>query len=449
MASAPKCPRRATVHLSRRKWRDQTMPQELSRNERIKEGSRYLRGTLTEGLAQDITGAIVEDDQQLVKFHGMYLQDDRDLRAERRRKKMEAAFAFMIRVRIRGGVLTPSQYLALDEVGRLYAGNTMRITTRQTIQLHGVIKSNLKATLAHIDAALLTTIAACGDVNRNVICNPNPRQSHAHAAVLETARTLSDHLLPRTPAYREIWLDGQKIAGGKDEVIEPIYGATYLPRKFKIAVAVPPSNDVDVFAHDLGYIAIVDKKGGVAGYNVTVGGGMGMTHGEPETYPRIADVMGYCRLLEATAIGEAVVTVQRDWGDRSNRKHARLKYTIEDRGLDAFRAEVERRSGVKLGKPEPFAFTSTGDRYGWSEGENGGAHLTLFIENGRIKDLPRAAICTGLRRIAESHDGQLRLTTNQNIIIANLAPEKRAPIQALRAEHGLTEHASALRRNAM
>jgi sulfite reductase (NADPH) hemoprotein beta-component len=409
------------------------MPKELSRNERIKEASRYLRGALAEGLAQEITGAIGEEDQQLVKFHGMYLQDDRDLRAERRRKKMEAAFGFMIRVRIPGGVLTPSQYLALGEIGRLYAGNTMRITTRQTIQLHGIIKSNLKATLAHIDAVLLTTIAACGDVNRNVICNPNPHQSRAHAAVLETARALSDRLLPRTPAYREIWLDGEKIAGGEDKVVEPIYGATYLPRKFKIAVAVPPSNDVDVFAHDLGYIAILDKKGNLAGYNA----------------PRTADVVGYCRPEKALAVGEAVVTIQRDWGDRTDRKHARLKYTIEDYGLDAFRVEVERRSGVKLGKPKAFAFTSTGDRYGWSEGENGRAHLTLFIENGRIKDLPGAAICTGLCRIAENHDGDIRLTTNQNIIIANVAQEKRPAIEALVAEYGLTAHASALRRNAM
>ena len=425
------------------------MPQEPSRNERIKEASRYLRGTLADGLAQEITGGIVETDQQLVKFHGMYLQDDRDLRGERRRKKMEPAFAFMVRVRIPGGVLTPSQYLALDEIGRLYGGNTMRITTRQTIQLHGIIKANLKATMARIDAALLTTIAACGDVNRNVICNPNPNQSRAHAAALATARSLSDHLLPRTPAYREIWLDGERIAGGEDEVIEPIYGATYLPRKFKIAVAVPPSNDVDVFAHDLGYIAILDKKGALAGYNVTVGGGMGMTHGEPETYPRTADVMGYCRPQETLAIGEAVVTIQRDWGDRSDRKHARLKYTIEDRGLDVFRAEVERRSGLKLGKPKPFSFTSTGDRYGWIEGEDGRAHLTLFIENGRIKDLPHAAIITGLRRIAENHNGEIRLTTNQNIIVAHVAQDKRALVEALVAEHGLTAPASTLRRNAM
>ncbi len=425
------------------------MSEELSRSERIKEASDYLRGTLAEGMAEEITGAITEADQQVVKFHGMYLQDDRDLRAERRRKKMEPAFAFMLRVRVPGGVLTPSQYLTLDEIGRLYAGNTMRLTTRQTIQVHGVIKSNLKATMARIDAALLTTVAACGDVNRNVICNPNPYQSRAHAAAIETARALSDHLLPRTPAYREIWLDGEKIVGGENEVIEPIYGATYLPRKFKIAIAVPPSNDVDVFAHDLGYIAIVDGTGDIAGYNVTVGGGMGMTHGEPQTYPRTADVMGFCRPADALAVGEAVVTVQRDWGDRSNRKHARLKYTIEDRGLDAFRAEVERRSGVTLGGPKPFAFTSTGDRYGWSEGEDGRSHLTLFIENGRVKDDPDAAICTGLRRIAEIHDGDIRLTPNQNIIVANVARERRAEIEALVAEHGLTSRASALRRNAL
>ena len=426
------------------------MPQEPSRNERIKEASDYLRGTLAQGVREEITGAIVEDDAQLVKFHGMYLQDDRDLRGERAKKKMEKAFAFMLRVRIPGGVLVPGQWLALDEIGRSYGNGTLRITTRQTIQLHGVIKSNLKSTVQRIDKALLTTVAACGDVNRNVICNPNPHQSHAHAAALETARAISDHLIPRTPAYREIWLDGEKLAGGEPEqIIEPIYGATYLPRKFKVAVAVPPSNDVDVFAHDLGLIAILDQKVAVSGYNVTAGGGMGMTHGEPETYPRTADVMGFCRPQEAVAVAEAVVTVQRDWGDRSERKHARLKYTIDDRGLDAFRAEVERRSGVKLGKPEPFAFTSTGDRYGWTESENGRAHLTLFIENGRVKDAPEARVLTGLRRIAEIHDGDFRLTPNQNIIIANVSKKNRPAIEALVAEHGLASGASPLRRNAM
>src|SRR2546429_3549427 len=303
------------------------MSQELSRNERIKEASDYLRGTLAEGIRREITGAISEDDAQLVKFHGMYLQDDRDLRPERTRKKMEKAFAFMVRVRVPGGVLSPTQWLALDRVARDYGNGTVRLTTRQSVQLHGVIKSNLQSTLRAIDSVLLNSIAACGDVNRNVMCNPNPHASRAHAAALETANAITAHLLPRTPAYREIWLDGEKIVGGEDAtVLEPIYGTTYLPRKFKIVVAVPPSNDVDVFAHDLGYIAILDKNGEVAGYNVTVGGGMGMTHGEPDTYPRTAEVMGFCRPRDAVAVAESVVTVQRDWGDRSERKHPRLHY---------------------------------------------------------------------------------------------------------------------------
>src|SRR5438874_3688525 len=393
---------------------------ELSRNEYIKEASDYLRGTLAEGLTHEITGGIVEDDQQLIKFHGMYLQDDRDLRGERTRKKLEKAFAFMLRVRISGGVLTTQQWHALDLVARVYGNGTMRATTRQTIQLHGVIKSNLKATLKAIDEQLLNTIAACGDVNRNVMSNPNPYQSKAHGAALELARGISDHLTPRTGAYREIWLDGEKIAGGEPEAVEPIYGKTYLPRKFKIVVAVPPSNDVDVFAHDLGFIAILDDNGEVLGWNVTVGGGMGMTHGEPDTYPRTADVIGFCHTMDAVKFTEAVVTVQRDWGDRGNRKHARLKYTIEDRGLDAFRAEVETRAGKAFEAPRPFAFTSTGDRYGWVEGTNGRAHLTLLVENGRVRDAAGSArMLTGLRKIVEAHDGDVRLTANQNVIIAN------------------------------
>jgi sulfite reductase (NADPH) hemoprotein beta-component len=426
------------------------MADEVSRNERIKEASDYLRGTLAEGLRDQITGSIVEDNAQLVKFHGMYLQDDRDLRGERARKKMEKAFAFMIRVRVPGGVCTPAQWLTLDKIARDYGNGTVRITTRQAVQLHGVIKSNLKATLKQIDDALLSTIAACGDVNRNVMSNPNPYQSRAHGAALALARAISDHLTPRTPAYREIWLDGERIVGGEDEAVEPIYGKTYLPRKFKTVVAVPPSNDVDVFAHDLGFIAILDRAGNVEGWNVTVGGGMGMTHGEPETYPRAADVMGFCRTADAVAVAEAVVTVQRDWGDRANRKHARLKYTIEDRGLAAFHAEVERRARVKLGEARPFTFTSTGDRYGWTEGESGRAHLTLYIENGRVLDAPgRAQLLTGVRQIAELHDGDFRFTANQNVIIANVAEDKRANIAKLAAEHGLLAPASGLRRNAV
>jgi sulfite reductase (NADPH) hemoprotein beta-component len=430
-------------------WNEPMADDELSRNEHIKDASNFLRGTLAEGLRDEITGAITEDDQQLVKFHGMYLQDDRDLRPERGRKKMEKAFAFMIRVRIPGGVLTPQQWLALDQVARDYGNGTMRLTTRQTVQLHGIIKSNLKPTLKEIDTVLLNTIAACGDVNRNVMCNPNPYQSRAHAAAQDLAKAVSDHLLPQTPAYREIWLDGERIAGGDVEVEEPIYGKTYLPRKFKIVVAVPPSNDVDIFAHDLGFIAILDDDGDVTGWNVTVGGGMGMTHGEPDTYPRTADVMGYCTTRDAVAIAEAVVTVQRDWGDRKSRKHARLKYTIEDRGLDAFRAEVERRAGVSLAPGKPFTFTSTGDRYGWTQGDDGRGHLTLFVQNGRIHDIAGAAQQTVLRTIAQMHDGDFRITPNQNLIIANVPTEKQAEFETLVRDVGLLAPWSGLRRNSM
>ena len=426
------------------------MSDELSRNERIKEASNYLRGTLADGLREQVTGAITEDDAQLVKFHGMYLQDDRDLRPERARKKMEKAFSFMLRVRIPGGVLSTTQWLALDRLARDYGNQTMRLTTRQTVQLHGVIKSNLKPTLQEMDSVLLGTIAACGDVNRNVMCNPNPHQSRAHAAAIDLARTISDHLTPRTRAYREVWLDGERIVGGEDDVIEPIYGKTYLPRKFKTVVAVPPSNDVDVFAHDLGFIAILDGNGGVEGWNVTVGGGMGMSHGEPDTYPRTADVMGFCATEHALAVAEAVVTVQRDWGDRANRKHARLKYTIEDRGLDAFRAEVERRASIKLDAPRAFSFTSSGDRYGWTDGQDGQGHLTLFIGNGRVRDAgPGMQQLSALRQIAHLHEGDFRLTPNQNLIVANVSPERRASVEQIAADNGLLAPRSGLRRNSM
>jgi sulfite reductase (NADPH) hemoprotein beta-component len=356
----------------------------------------------------------------------------------------------MIRVRIPGGVLTGAQWLALDGVACDYGNGTLRLTTRQSVQLHGVIKANLRPTLQAIDAVLLDTIAACGDVNRNVMCNPNPHASRAHAAALDLARAISDHLTPRTPAYREIWLDGERIAGGEDDVVEPIYGKTYLPRKFKIAIAVPPSNDVDVFAHDLGFVAILDARGDVQGWNVSVGGGMGMSHGEPETYPRTADIMGFCTAADVLPIAEAVVTVQRDWGDRGNRKHARLKYTIEDRGLDAFRTEVERRAGVRLGAARPFSFTSTGDRYGWTEGADGRAHLTLFIANGRVRDAdPGAQQLSALRRVAKLHDGDLRITANQNLIVARVPPQLRAEIEEIAASGALLAPRSGLRRNSM
>ncbi|MDF1586993.1 NADPH-dependent assimilatory sulfite reductase hemoprotein subunit [Marinimicrococcus flavescens] len=419
-----------------------------SRNERIKEESRLLRGTIAEGLERRITGALAEDDTQLGKFHGFYQQDDRDLRPERAKKKMEPAYSFMIRVRLPGGVCTPSQWLQMDDIAGTFANGTLRLTTRQTFQFHGVIKSNLKRTMQALDAALLDTIAACGDVNRNVLATSNPWQSQAHGAAYELAREISEHLLPRTGAWREIWLDGEKLAGGEAED-EPLYGRTYLPRKFKTVVAVPPANDVDVFAQDLGFVAVLDEAGAVAGWNVTVGGGMGMTHGEPTTWPRTADLLGFCTTEQAVDVAEKVVLVQRDFGDRSNRKHARLKYTIDDRGIGWFREEVERWLGYRLGEPRPMAFGHTGDRFGWVEDHEGFWHYTLFIENGRIKDTALRAMRTGLRKIAGIHEGEFRLTANQNLIVSRIAPPMRARIEALLEEHGLANGWSGLRLNSM
>ncbi|WP_264050941.1 NADPH-dependent assimilatory sulfite reductase hemoprotein subunit [Methylobacterium flocculans] len=423
----------------------------LAHNEHLKIASGYLRGTLADGLLKHATGAISEDDGQLVKFHGMYMQDDRDIRAERTKKKLEKAFSFMIRLRIAGGVVTPKQWLALDHIATTYAGGALRATTRQTFQYHGVIKSNLKRTMAAIDATLLDTIAACGDVNRNVMAATNPAQSGAHKAAYQLGKDISDSLLPKTSAWREIWLDGERVVGGEDAAeVEPVYGKTYLPRKFKTVVAVPPSNEVDIFAHDLGFIAILDKKNQVTGWNVTVGGGMGMTHGETDTFPRTADVMCFVKPEDALKTAEAVMTVQRDWGNRKVRKNARLKYTIERYGLAAFRAEVEKRVGKPLADPKPFTFTNNGDRYGWTEGDDGRHHLTLYIASGRIKDIVDGPqLLTGLRKIAQVHEGDFRLTGNQNVIIANVPSEKRAEIEALVDQYGLTKGASALRRNSM
>ena len=423
---------------------------QLAANEHIKIASGYLRGGLADGLLKHATGAISEDDGQLVKFHGMYMQDDRDLRQERTKKKLDKAYSFMIRLRIAGGVISPQQWLALDDIAVTYAGSALRATTRQTFQYHGVIKSNLKRTMAAIDGALLDTIAACGDVNRNVMAATNPAQVGVHKAAHRLAKDISDSLLPKTSAWREIWLDGERVVGGEEEEVEPVYGRTYLPRKFKIVVAVPPSNEVDIFAHDLGFIAILDKQNQVTGWNVTVGGGMGMTHGEPETFPRTADVMGFVAPEDAIKVAEAVMTVQRDWGNRKNRKNARLKYTIERYGLAAFRAEVETRIGKKLGEPKPFTFTNNGDRFGWTEGDDGRHHLTLYVPSGRIKDYEDGPqFLTGLRTIAQVHEGDFRLTANQNVIVANVPGAKRAEIEALVDQYGITKGAGALRRNSI
>lgn len=414
----------------------------LSRIEVIKAASRGLRGTIAAGLDNCASGAVAEEDTQILKFHGIYQQDDRDQRPERAKKKMERAFQFMARLRLPAGVLSPAQWLALDRIGTERGNGTLRLTSRQSIQFHGVIKSNLRPAIAAIEAALLDTKAACGDVNRNVIACANPWRSAAHEAVAELARALSAHLTPRSRAWHEIFVNGEKVAGGEEEE-EPIYGATYLPRKFKIAIALPPRNDVDVFAHDLGFIGIVEAQRIVA-YNVTVGGGMGATHGLPTTFPRLADVIGNCAPEEVLAVAEAVVTAQRDLGNRADRSQARLKYTLERIGLQAFRAELERRAGLFLGPARPFAFSGTGDELGWVEGKDGASHFTLYIPAGRVV----GELKTALAAIARAHEGMFILTPNQNLVIAHVR-RRRADIEALLTAHGLANPTGGLRRNAL
>jgi len=399
----------------------------LSAVEGIKTRSRLLRGTLAESLSNDVTGALAEDDTQLIKFHGSYQQDDRDQREERRQQKLEPAYSFMIRTRTPGGIVSPAQWLALDAVSDEFANGTLKLTTRQAFQFHGIIKTELKATLQAINASLIDTIAACGDVNRNVQIAANPLFPQVRDAVKTAALAVTDHLLPKTRAYYELWLDEEQVVGAEE--VEPVYGATYLPRKFKIGFAVPPINDVDVFANDLGYIAIIEK-GELVGFNVTAGGGLGATHGDDRTYPRIGDVLGFITPDQVVKTAEAVVTTQRDNGDRSDRKLSRLKYTIDRLGLDVFRAEVERRQGFEFAAARPFRFDHNGDRFGWSEGHDGHWHLTLRIPGGRVADREGQPWRTGLREIAQIHRGEFRLTPNQNLIVADVPADERTRIDA-------------------
>ncbi|MDX1949545.1 MAG: NADPH-dependent assimilatory sulfite reductase hemoprotein subunit, partial [Rickettsiales bacterium] len=386
-----------------------------------------------------------------------------------RAKFLDKAYSFMARVRVPGGVCTPSQWLHMDWIADNYANGTLKLTTRQAFQFHGIIKTNLKTAIAEVNQVCLDTLAACGDVNRNVMCNPNPYQSEHHAEALQLAVDISNHLTPRTSAYHEIWLDDELVAGvkGEDELLsgakktkcdspinaqkpasseeEPIYGKTYLPRKFKAVVAVPPSNDVDIYAHCLGFIAIIENNK-IIGYNVSVGGGMGMTHGDDTTFPRTADIMGFCTKEQAVDVAEKVVIAQRDLGNRDVRKHARLKYTVETLGIDRFRDEVEKRLGYKLEKAKPFKFENTGDRYGFVQGFDKKWHCTLFIQNGRLFGKQKQ----GLAEIAKIHKGDFRLTCNQNVIIASIDERDKPTIEKLLKEYNLADfNQSGLRRNSM
>ncbi|AQQ53575.1 assimilatory sulfite reductase (NADPH) hemoprotein subunit [Planococcus lenghuensis] len=421
-----------------------------SEMEIIKDKSDYLRGTIAESFKEPLTASIPDADAKLLKFHGSYMQDDRDIRNERKHQKLEPAYQFMIRVRLPGGVATPHQWLTMDRLANTHGNGSLKLTTRQTFQMHGVLKWNMKETLQEMNNSLMDTIAACGDVNRNVMSTSNPYQSDIHAEVYDISRELSEYLLPKTNAYHEIWLDEEKVVDSSEtEEVEPMYGPLYLPRKFKIGVAIPPSNDVDIFSQDLGFIAILED-GKLQGFNVTAGGGLGMTHGEPETYPQLSRVIGFCPVDKVPEVAEKIITIQRDHGNRTNRKNARFKYTIDRKGLDWVKQELNERLGWKLEEPRAYHFDHSGDRYGWIEND-GKWHLTLFIQNGRVKDTDDYKLMTGLREIAHVHTGDFRLTANQNLIIANVTSKNKKKIDNLISEYGLTDgkENSALRRNSM
>jgi sulfite reductase (NADPH) hemoprotein beta-component len=421
---------------------------QLTEVEHIKARSRHLRGTIEEGLQDRTTGALPADDTQLTKFHGFYQQDDRDLRDERRHQKLEPLYSFMLRARVPGGVITADQWKAIDAIARELTGGGLRLTTRQTFQYHGILKHNVKPLIQGINQAMIDSIAACGDVNRNVLCNTNPVESALHKQVYEDAVALSQHLMPKTAAYHEIWLDQEKVADYKEEQ-EPIYGDTYLPRKFKIAVAVPPHNDVDVNGNDLSFVAIVED-GKLVGYDVLAGGGMGNTHGETSTYPQIAKSFGFVKPEDIRQVAEGFVTTQRDFGDRTDRKHARLKYTIDGMGVEAFKKHVEERSGVTFAAAKPYEFTMHSDRFGWTENADGSWNLTLFIENGRIKDHEDGPqMLQGLLKIADLHGGDFRMTATQNLIVAQVEADKKDAVENLAREHGLLRKVSVLRQNSM
>lgn len=416
----------------------------LSADERMKDASDYLRGTIAEGLLDRITGAVPSaDDVKLMKFHGIYQQDDRDLRDERRRQKLEPAYQFMIRVRLPGGVCTPAQWLKLDELARAHGGETLRITIRQTFQFHWVLKDSLRPIIQGLHETLLDTIAACGDDSRGVMSTVDPQASRFHAEVAALAKRVSDHVIPKTRAYHEIWYGDERVASSAPE--ELFYGRTYMPRKFKIGFALPPSNDIDVYAQDLGFIAI-GGEGGLEGFNVVIGGGMGRTDQAPETYPRLASLIGFVPEDRVIACADAVMTVQRDYGDRKDRQRARFKYTIDDKGLDWVKAEIERVMGASFEEARRFSFASNGDTFGWQETPDGRFHRTIFVENGRLD----TRLLDAFRDVARIHRGTFRMTPNQNVIIAGVWAEDRAAIEALLAEHWPDgSEASTLRRNAI
>jgi sulfite reductase (NADPH) hemoprotein beta-component len=427
------------------------MSENLSPIEKIKKESDGLRGTIADELQNEITGAISEEDQALIKFHGMYQQDDRDRRDERAEKKLERLYSFMIRLRLPGGFLTPEQWIATQDIAGENTTGVIKITTRQTVQLHGLIKSKIKPTIQSFSQAKLDSIATCGDVNRNVLCAAHPLQSPIHATVHAYAKKLSELLIPKTKAYYEIWLDEEKIADKKEEE-DPLYENRYLPRKFKIAIAIPPNNDIDVFANDVGLIAIIENNE-LKGFNIAAGGGLSATHGNHLTYPRLATVLGFVsgeeKILKTVY---EIATIQRDYGNRSDRKLARLKYTIDKFGIDWFKNELEKRIGFALEKEHPYFFTERKDYYGWKQNHDNLWYYTPFVENGRVIDDEKVLLRTAFYEIAKTGKANFRFTGNQNVILADIKQKDKETINKILKEYKIDEHtekASLIRKNSM
>ena len=412
-------------------------PAKLTRNEDLKAANPTLAGTIATTIADASADHFSDDDNQFLKFHGSYQQDDRDLR------KTGKKYIMMIRGRIPGGVMTANQWRVFDDLAARYGNNTLRITTRQSIQFHGVVKSNLRPLVKTINEALLSTLAACGDVNRNVLAPPTPAYTKAREQVFEDCVRVADALRPQTRAYHSIWIDGVQLKPDEDEnknFVDPLYGKTYLPRKFKTAFVIPPVNDLDVFTNCLGFIAVVENDK-LAGYNLAVGGGMGRTHGNEQTFPRLADVIGFFKPAKLVDVAKAVLTIHRDFGDRTDRKRARFKYVVAERGVDFVRSEVNQRAGIQLEPARPYTFTTMGDLYGWNKAVDGKWFLTLFVETGRVKDSDGRRLKTALCKVAENFPAtEFRLSANQNIILANIAEAGKAGINGLLAAHGVKTH---------
>jgi sulfite reductase (NADPH) hemoprotein beta-component len=429
----------------------------LSAIEKIKVASDGLRGTIKESLTDEITGAIREDDQALIKFHGMYQQDDRDRREERAEKKLDRLYSFMIRLRLPGGAITAKKWIAANEIANENSTGVIKITTRQTIQLHGIVKSKIKPTIAAFNKANLDSIATCGDINRNVTCASHPVQSPLHSEVFAYAAKISRLLFPKTKAYYEIWIDEEKIDDKNDvadrsEEIDPLYQDRYLPRKLKIGICIPPNNEVDVLINDIALIAVIEE-GKLQGFNIAIGGGLSATHGNAATYPRLATVIGFVDTEEKIlkTIYE-IVTVQRDCGNRSDRKLARLKYTVDKLGVDQYKEEVEKRTGFKLEPAKPYTFDKRIDYYGWYKADNGLWYYTLFVENGRILDDEKLAMKTALLEIAKTDKCNFLFTASQNIIVSDVTEDDKVMINQILEYFKLVEHtdnASLLRKNAI